>query len=122
MKSFRALFFVMLYLLAMIRPVMPLFEYIVDQDYIAEFLCVNKAKPELTCEGKCFLMQQLSEQSEGQQQNVPSIAMEKYPIGFVFRFDLHLKAAPSPKPKNNIQYRNGYSFLYCGVSFQPPIG
>jgi hypothetical protein len=33
--------------------------YQVNKDYIAEFLCVNKSKPELLCEGQCYLKKEL---------------------------------------------------------------
>ncbi|WP_149274513.1 hypothetical protein [Pareuzebyella sediminis] len=83
MKSISALFFVLLYMLAMARPVLPLFEYIIEKDYIAEFLCINKENTELNCNGKCYLMQKIIEQNEERKQNLPRIAMEEYPIGFV---------------------------------------
>src|SRR5690606_10432734 len=34
-------------------------EYQVNKNYIAEFLCVNKSKPQLKCEGKCQLSKEL---------------------------------------------------------------
>ncbi len=42
-----------------------------NRNYIAEFLCVNKAKPELKCNGRCYLVKKmkLAESAEGQ---VPS--------------------------------------------------
>lgn len=33
--------------------------YQVNQDYVAEELCENQDKPELECNGKCYLMKQL---------------------------------------------------------------
>jgi len=33
--------------------------YILNKDYIAKVLCVNKDRPEMSCEGKCHLMKQL---------------------------------------------------------------
>ncbi len=35
-----------------------------NQDYIASTLCENKDKPELHCEGKCFLMKKLKQAEE----------------------------------------------------------
>ncbi len=34
--------------------------YQVNQDYVAEELCENTDKPELECNGKCYLMKQLA--------------------------------------------------------------
>ncbi|MBW8201006.1 hypothetical protein [Flagellimonas abyssi] len=75
--------FTLLYIMAMLRPVMPVFEYMVNQDYIAEYLCVNKDKPMLNCNGKCYLAKMLQEEQDEKRQNLPSINLEEYPIGFV---------------------------------------
>ena len=40
------------------------------KDFIAEFLCINKDKPEMQCHGQCFLMQSL-EQNHEQEQELP---------------------------------------------------
>lgn len=77
------LFFTLLYVLAMLRPVLPVFEYVVNQDYIAEYLCVNKDKPMLNCNGKCYLAKMLQEERNEKQQNLPAIDLREYPIGFV---------------------------------------
>jgi hypothetical protein len=38
--------------------------FTINQDYIARVLCLNKAKPEMGCKGKCFLAKQLKAQEE----------------------------------------------------------
>jgi hypothetical protein len=42
----------------------PVIEYAVNRDYIAEVLCINKAKPELACDGKCHLKSSLDQEFE----------------------------------------------------------
>jgi len=120
LKVIWASFFVFLYVLAMLRPVFPLFEYVVDHDYIAEFLCINKDKVAMKCDGKCYLMQRLKEQNKEKKQNLPKIAMEEYPIGFVDILDLLLPRTPIPQEPSFLHYRNTYSFLYCPTAFRPP--
>lgn len=44
--------------------------YLLNQSYIAEELCENKEEPELACNGKCFLMEQLKK-AETANQNAP---------------------------------------------------
>ena len=43
-------------------------DYQANKNYIAEFLCVNRNKPELHCEGHCYLKKELkkAEQAENQ--------------------------------------------------------
>lgn len=42
-------------------------EFYLNQDYIAKYLCENRDKPQLHCNGKCQLKKKL--QNEQQQQN-----------------------------------------------------
>lgn len=46
--------------------------YQINQDYIATVLCINKAKPASTCNGKCYLSKKMKEQ-EKQEQTIPSV-------------------------------------------------
>ena len=56
-----------LYLSLLVRPVIPLIEYKLNKDYIANFLCINKAKPKMHCDGKCYLKTKLKKASNEQQ-------------------------------------------------------
>lgn len=104
----------------MTRPILPLMEFIIYEDYIAEFLCVNKDNKELECNGKCYLMQMLQEQNEDKKQNLPKIAMEEYPIGFVNLQNV-LPTEKTHSLNNGLfVYSNPYSFLYTSGSFHPP--
>ncbi|TAI48224.1 hypothetical protein EW142_14600 [Flagellimonas allohymeniacidonis] len=104
----------------MARPVVPLMEYIVYEDYIAEFLCINKDNLELECHGKCYLMQKLTEQNDQKRQNLPKIVMEEYPIGFVDLQEFVTKEAGAPENKRNYDYLNPYTYLFTAGSFHPP--
>ncbi|UII74503.1 hypothetical protein LV716_09510 [Flagellimonas sp. HMM57] len=120
MKQAIIYWFVLLYLVAMVRPVGPMLEYIIYEDYIAEFLCVNKDKVELQCNGKCYLMQRLSEQNDEKKQGLPKIALEEYPIGFVDLLFFNSNKAPIIPNQNHFDYQNSYTYLYCTFNFHPP--
>ena len=47
-----------------LKPIFPVLDYIINYDYIANELCENKAKPELKCNGKCHLVNELAKASE----------------------------------------------------------
>lgn len=51
-----------LYLLVLIQPAIPILEYLINYDYIVNELCENKEKPILTCNGKCYLGDQVEKQ------------------------------------------------------------
>jgi|GEM_PF-3007825 len=49
---------------------MPYLEYAVYADTIAATLCINRDRPELDCQGKCYRNKQLAEKfAQGQQQS-----------------------------------------------------
>jgi len=52
----------------LIVPVVPIFDYLINKDYIAKNLCVNKDKPKSCCKGKCHLIKQLNK-ANSQQEN-----------------------------------------------------
>ncbi|MBL7815413.1 MAG: hypothetical protein JNL70_10390 [Saprospiraceae bacterium] len=49
----------------------------INQDYISTYLCVNRDKPQLQCNGKCVLMQRMQQEinnlNEHDRQNVKHI-------------------------------------------------
>lgn len=49
-------------LLQMSSTVAVVVSFKINQDYIATYLCVNRNKPELQCNGKCVLMQRMQHQ------------------------------------------------------------
>ena len=59
----------MIALTMLIKPLWPVGEYIMNYDYIVNVLCENKDKPELECNGKCYLMQLLAQESEQNEKN-----------------------------------------------------
>ncbi|WP_073176702.1 hypothetical protein [Flagellimonas flava] len=60
---------VIIALTMLIKPLSPVVEYVVNYNYITTVLCVNKAKPQLQCNGKCYLAEQLKKSAEQNQDN-----------------------------------------------------
>ena len=48
----------------LVRPIVPFIDYLINRDYIAQNLCVNRDVPDSCCKGKCYLKKQLSKESE----------------------------------------------------------
>jgi len=86
-KEFTAIFFYLLYLLAMMRPLQPVIEYYANQDYISSVLCENRNRPALACHGKCYLQKQLSKASSSEHDqhsnHLPKIDLSKYPVSLI---------------------------------------
>lgn len=66
MKQYIVLFVA---LLMLIKPLWPVAEYVMNYDYIVNVLCENKDKPQMHCDGKCFLSKQLAKESEKSDKN-----------------------------------------------------
>jgi len=93
-NQFFGIFFYLLYLLAMVRPLVPIMEYYANYDYIANVLCENRDKPYLECNGKCYLEKQIAKtnhNSHDHKSTIPQIDLEKYPVSLVDQFSYTLK-------------------------------
>lgn len=53
----------------LVKPLWPVAEYIMNYDYIVNVLCQNKDKPQLQCDGKCYLAKQLAKENDSQSRN-----------------------------------------------------
>ncbi|WP_298556447.1 hypothetical protein [uncultured Algibacter sp.] len=104
----------------MLRPIQPYVEYVLNQDYIADFLCINKDKPELQCNGKCHLVKEIKKQQENDS-NALAISLENYPIGFVNIYKVEaINCFTSLKKYTSIPYQILYYYNYNYSAFQPP--
>jgi hypothetical protein len=49
--------------------------FTINQKYIIENFCINKDKPELNCDGKCFLAQKIKEEQE-RKESLPAFTFQ----------------------------------------------
>jgi len=68
MNATKAIFFLGLYLLALVHPAIPFIEYQVNKAYIVANLCENKDKPQVMCNGACHLKKQIQKQTDPEKQ------------------------------------------------------
>ena len=84
-----------LYTIALLRPVQPLLEYYIRYDYFANELCLNRDRPASNCNGQCILMQRLKQASEQQQPAAPissaGVNLKDYPVGFMTAIEIDQK-------------------------------
>lgn len=106
-------------MMAMLRPIAPFVEYAINQDYIAEFLCINKEKPEMQCNGKCHLYKELEKQQEETPVSL-EISLKEYPIGFVNILTIQDKNQTIGFKKENYTFSKKYNFLFAKSIFHPP--
>ncbi len=118
MKRFLASFFTTLYLLAMIKPALPVIEFYLNQDFIAEFLCINRDKPELQCNGKCHLSKMIESETDNEQ--APTIDLREYPVALLNFKILEDTFKNSAEVVLETSYNSDYSYLYFTSLLRPP--
>ena len=110
--------------LMLLKPVMPVFEYVFNYDYITAELCENIDKPIMACNGKCYLMKELAKASESEKplssdkKHAPTESNDLFLNSFAdytttfFKNQLLFVL--------NAFYANGYSYLNVNSFFHPP--
>ena len=110
-------------LLMLLKPILPVVEYVVNYEYISKVLCVNKDKPMLHCNGKCHLMKELAKASENEKpiSDKKSAAQEFEVLFFenIKLFELN-HSFYSIVTQIYDSYSNFYSHLNSCSVFHPP--
>lgn len=117
-----AIFFYLLYLLAMMRPLLPIIEYYANYDYIATVLCENKDKPYLECNGKCYLQKQLkkaSHDTHDHKSTVPKINLDDYPVSPLTYYSSNLKTCKIEN-QDKLMPDSKYANAFFNTVFKPP--
>lgn len=125
MRNVFGLVFLVLYLVALIRPLAPLLEYYSNQDFFAKVLCINQDKPELACNGQCILMQKLKKantdtSSPVSEAPMPKVNLKDYPIGFVLFFQNNAASIMSEREAISNSYQDQLSGPILREIFHPP--
>lgn len=91
----------------------------INQDYIAEFLCINRDDPESDCHGCCQLKKELQEQQESRSE-MPQSENKKTEIQY-FQQEDHQETPlfQIVRQRTSIQYST-YSFKFWKAVFRPP--
>lgn len=119
MRGLAVFIFIILYCAALVRPIYPVINYSLNKDFIVEFFCVNKDKPQLQCNGKCHLAEQLKKMGDDSENSNPKIDIRLYPVGFVQLVDSNFKRYVEGVFKFSPLYLN-YSFVEVISIFHPP--
>ncbi|KUF45486.1 hypothetical protein AS361_07585 [Myroides marinus] len=111
--------------LLVFRPVVPLVDYLIDYDYISTFLCVNKDKPEMHCNGQCYLMQEIAKLAKEEQKKdaVKQVCSIAFVLMYVGQSEEYSARQYEFIYTNEIKdaYNNLYSKLLDYSSLRPPL-
>ncbi|SIS97238.1 hypothetical protein SAMN05421786_103504 [Chryseobacterium ureilyticum] len=107
------------------RPLIPMVEYAVNYDYIVNTLCVNKSKPEIHCNGKCYLSKELAKtnnDTESTPFNKVKNSGQKILDIYILPEIAELIITEKILFFNfSFTYEAAYSFLFLKHIFKPPV-
>lgn len=108
----------------LLKPLLPVVEYVVNYEYISKVLCVNKDKPKMHCNGKCHLMKELAKASENEKpiSSDKKITSQEFEVLFLEEIK-SFEIAPIyfyNKQKITSNYSNLYFYLNSTSVFHPP--
>ncbi len=96
--------------------------YQLNKKFIASTLCVNKAKPSIHCNGKCYLAKKLKAQ-EKKESELPKFLKELPELTWFvnnFNFSIPKKTLLSNQSDIFSWYSFGYFSSFSPSIFQPP--
>ena len=76
-----------------------LIDFKINQDFIAEVLCIKKDEPKSTCNGKCYLSEQLKKAEDQEEKQAPTVKKENLQVLYCL----------SKKSFNLLEYADTYS-------------
>jgi len=99
-------------------------EYNLNKDFIAQKLCINKAKPKLNCNGKCQMMKRLAEEEKQNSSNTTNNTSKIKLPELVFSNEIHQPVIPSVDLLASIYNEESPIFMHnapTGSVFHPPV-
>jgi len=94
--------------------------YYLDPAGFIEKLCENKDKPELACNGQCYLMKVLQQKDQEQKKQGDEIAFKEITLFVEKEFDTFIIPLDFYQKKELPSYQNLYSFIGQFHLFHPP--
>ena len=110
--------------LIVFRPALPIVEYVLNYNYISKELCENKDRPELGCNGKCYLIEALAEASEKESQQKKENSAKKIEIPLFYTEKqgvLNINVDKGVVRHNFYAKPQFYHFYILQDFFHPPI-
>lgn len=107
-----------------IRPLMPLVDYAVNYNFISNNLCENKSKPQLLCNGKCYLKKELSKTAGGESKNNSRIKVSALADTFIIYETFVFLSNDFNHIENlkiNSEFSTAYNFSIFSKIFHPPL-
>lgn len=97
--------------------------YELNIDYIIENYCVNTDKPEMSCDGKCYLAQQMQIAQSNSNDDQTSIGLLEVfvPVYYQNPYDYNYITKFTELQNSYFSYFDNYQYLITNYLFKPPI-
>ncbi|GLB52628.1 hypothetical protein NBRC110019_16680 [Neptunitalea chrysea] len=110
----------------MANPLVPVLDYVVNYDYIANELCINKEKPQMHCNGMCYLKKELAKKVADESKDSKQVNFKKVelPVFFIEVSSYEIPSEPLVminKELSRFSNSEQYQFLYEKQCLKPPI-
>ncbi len=94
----------------------------INQDKVVELFCINKNKPEMDCDGKCYLAKKLQKSADATNETTAPNSKIKHTLEELFFIDntSQLTIRAIVRDYSFIAYHSYYSFQFLISVFQPP--
>lgn len=123
MRKWLAIFLVTLVLLVVFKDWATYANFYINQDYIAQNLCVNKSEPVPMCSGKCYLEAELAQNHEGSEEEPLRVSEDKRSITTYLLPEVlfQLKMPLVSRTKKALFFiESHYAFSFLNKVFRPP--
>ena len=122
-KSLKNILFIITVVIISCRPLFAVIDYVVNYEKIVTELCINRNRPELTCNGICYLKDEISKSAKEQQSKDKLPTAFKSLDLFIETNVLEVSSTTFFKNKNQIKYTflDYSSLFYLQKIIQPPI-
>jgi len=95
----------------------------VNKSYIAKTLCVNRARPWMNCNGRCYFMRKIKAVEENEKKQAEKDNLNRFEISFFqagFKFDFRQKYTESKTLPRQVAIRVAYTAPHLQSLFRPP--
>lgn len=95
----------------------------INQDFIAEVLCINREKPMTMCNGKCYLSEQLKKAEEQEEKQTPANKKERLEVVYYYAkssFDFLFYTNCLASKLNPACVDEFYTSFFIDDIFRPP--
>jgi len=120
MRQGIAIFFAFLMLSVSCKELFQYAAFKLNQDYISTVFCINKDKPEMKCDGKCYLKKTMDTSKEEKQSKALPPPDEKSILVYFELPYASLAACMTVKPRPLFNYIESLSSLSDRAILHPP--